>query len=149
MGGAEPSYHPSTSHSPATIVYAHGYFASALHEIAHWCVAGRRRRQLHDFGYWYEPDGRPYAQQVAFERVEVVPQALESLFHAAAGTEFHASADNLSGGAAALASFRVRVLERAQTFQQQGLPPRAAAWCRALQQARMAGMFGFQHRVLG
>ena len=95
MGGAEPSYHPSTAHAPATIIYAHGFFASALHEIAHWCVAGRRRRQLRDFGYWYEPDGRPVARQQAFEAAEISPQALEKLFHQAAGTTFHASADNL------------------------------------------------------
>ena len=76
MGDAELSYHPGTAHSPAAIVYAHGYFASALHEIAHWCVAGRRRRLLRDFGYWYEPDGRPFARQLEFEKVEVAPQAL-------------------------------------------------------------------------
>ncbi|GAM69307.1 transporting ATPase [Vibrio sp. JCM 19236] len=26
-----------------------------MHEIAHWCVAGPKRRLLEDFGYWYEP----------------------------------------------------------------------------------------------
>ena len=26
------------------IQFAHGYFASALHEIAHWCIAGKARQ---------------------------------------------------------------------------------------------------------
>ncbi len=34
------------------------FFASALHEISHWCVAGKARREQVDFGYWYCPDGR-------------------------------------------------------------------------------------------
>src|SRR5690606_39383874 len=42
----------------ARVVFAHGFFASALHEIAHWCIAGDYRRTLHDYGYWYCPDGR-------------------------------------------------------------------------------------------
>ena len=32
------------------ILFAHGYYSSALHEISHWLVAGEARRQLEDFG---------------------------------------------------------------------------------------------------
>ena len=92
----EPEYFPAIGHEPARIEFAHGYFASALHEISHWCVAGDARRELPDFGYWYAPDGRSAAQQQAFERVEIKPQALECLFTLACGRHFRVSQDNLS-----------------------------------------------------
>lgn len=94
-GITEPEYFPANSHQPARIEFAHGYFASALHEISHWCIAGSRRRLLSDFGYWYAPDGRSMAQQQAFERVEIKPQALECLFSLACGRPFRVSQDNL------------------------------------------------------
>lgn len=91
----EPEYFPATATLPARIEFAHGFFASALHEISHWCIAGEARRQLADFGYWYAPDGRSEAQQQAFERVEIKPQALECLFTLACGRVFRVSQDNL------------------------------------------------------
>ena len=69
----------------------------ALHEVAHWCVAGPRRRCLDDYGYWYAPDGRDAAAQAEFLRVEVRPQALEALFCAACNHPFRVSLDNLDG----------------------------------------------------
>ena len=61
IGGAtEPYYQPG---SPHRIYFRADYVRSALHEVAHWCVAGRRRRQLPDYGYWYSPDGRDAEQQ--------------------------------------------------------------------------------------
>ena len=94
-GYDEPEYFPATVSSPARIEFAHGFFASALHEISHWCVAGCRRRQLSDFGYWYAADGRSKTQQQAFERVEIKPQALECLFTLACRRPFQVSQDNL------------------------------------------------------
>ncbi|WP_114701685.1 elongation factor P hydroxylase [Psychrobacter proteolyticus] len=91
----EPEYFPAQNDKSARIEFAHGFFASALHEISHWCVAGNARRQLSDFGYWYAPDGRSAAQQQAFERVEIKPQALECLFTLACGRNFQVSQDNL------------------------------------------------------
>lgn len=91
----EPEYYPAQDNTPARIEFAHGFFASALHEISHWCVAGDARRQLPDFGYWYAPDGRTEAQQQAFERVEIKPQALECIFTLACGRHFQVSQDNL------------------------------------------------------
>ena len=65
----EPFYQPADSDHPiAEIQFAHGYFNSVLHELAHWCVAGAERRKLPDFGYWYEPDGRTAEQQALFEK---------------------------------------------------------------------------------
>ena len=91
----EPEYFPAQNTHPARIEFAHGFFASALHELSHWCVAGDARRRLPDFGYWYAPDGRTAAQQQAFERVEIKPQALECLFTLACGRQFQVSQDNL------------------------------------------------------
>jgi elongation factor P hydroxylase len=76
-GDDEPIYLPADDDTPYhRIVFAHGFFASALHEISHWCVAGKARRELVDFGYWYCPDGRDAMTQSQFEDVEVKPQAL-------------------------------------------------------------------------
>lgn len=94
-GGNEPEYIPATITAPARIEFAHGFFASALHEISHWCIAGQQRRTQTDFGYWYAPDGRTEAQQQAFERVEIRPQALECLFSLATHRPFRVSQDNL------------------------------------------------------
>lgn len=91
----EPEYFPARDNQPARIEFANGFFASALHELSHWCVAGKRRRTLSDFGYWYAPDGRSAAQQLAFEHVEIKPQALECLFTLACGGYFQVSQDNL------------------------------------------------------
>lgn len=94
-GDNEPEYFAKTDNSPAKIVFAHGFFASALHEISHWCVAGKKRRLLNDFGYWYAPDGRSEAQQRLFEQVEIIPQAIECLLTLMCGKFFQVSQDNL------------------------------------------------------
>lgn len=98
-GGDEPEYLPAQGGQPAHIQFAHGYFASALHEISHWCIAGPARRQQADLGYWYAPDGRTREQQALFEQVEVKPQALEWLFTVACHRPFRVSLDNLNGDA--------------------------------------------------
>jgi elongation factor P hydroxylase len=95
-GGAdEPSYLPAAGTAPAVIRYREDYAASALHEIAHWCIAGAARRRLPDYGYWYLPPPRDRAGQEAFYGVERRVQALECLLAAAAGVPFAISADNL------------------------------------------------------
>lgn len=100
VGGArEPVYLPAdTTHPRARVVFTHNYFASALHEAAHWCVAGQQRRLQQDYGYWYAPDGRSAEQQASFETVEAQPQALEWIFSVAAGAPFRVSADNVAAG---------------------------------------------------
>lgn len=50
LGGDEPIYLPADQEHPHhRIIFARGFYASALHEIAHWCVAGPERRLLEDF----------------------------------------------------------------------------------------------------
>jgi elongation factor P hydroxylase len=122
----EPFYAPKSEEQAFhEIQFAHGYFNSALHELAHWCVAGEARRLLPDFGYWYEPDGRSAEQQRQFEQVEVKPQAIEWHFTAATGRKFRVSVDNLSGEATDSKPFELAVQKQALAFQIEGLPRRA------------------------
>lgn len=130
---SEPIYRPADAAHPLhRIIFAHGFFASALHEIAHWCVAGKERRLLEDFGYWYEPDGRSAERQAEFEKVEVKPQALEWIFSQSAGFQFHFSADNLSGEIGASDTFKQAVYAQVQSYLTTGLPNRAKLWSDAL-----------------
>ena len=136
-GDEEPVYLPAGDQHPHhRLIFAHGFYESALHEISHWCIAGKERRQLVDFGYWYEPDGRSAAQQRAFEQVEVRPQAVEWLLSVACGRRFFVSTDNLSGDPqaveAGLTRFRQAVGKQAQWYLQNGLPARAEVLKNAL-----------------
>ncbi len=132
-GEDEPLYLPPSADRPiAQIVFAHGYFASALHEVAHWCIAGKRRRQLLDYGYWYKPDGRTALEQRDFERVEEKPQALEWAFSVACGKIFCFSADNLDGEAHDARPFQRAVQARVLAYLERGFPPRAARFIDAL-----------------
>ena len=132
-GDGEPIYLPADANYPHhRIIFAHGFFSSALHEIAHWCVAGPKRRLLEDFGYWYKPDGRTEAEQSEFERVEVSPQAYEWILTLSAGRKFHFSADNLSQGLGASDRFKQDVLQRAQETLVNGMNPRLLALSEAL-----------------
>ncbi|WP_423842060.1 elongation factor P hydroxylase [Acanthopleuribacter pedis] len=130
-GDGEPMYLAATDQRPAHILFAHGYFASALHEIAHWLVAGGERRKKDDFGYWYLPDGRTQAQQAAFEKVEVKPQALEWILATSCGFRFRFSADNLSGEPHDMGPFQHNVWCQVQTHLRRGLPRRARRFSQA------------------
>ncbi len=132
-GADEPVYLPADLQSPQhRILFAHGYFSSALHEVSHWCLAGAERRLLEDFGYWYRPDGRSAAEQAEFERVEIKPQALEWIFSRACGHRFHISADNTQGEAGDGQWFKRGVTQQVRTYLQAGLPERPALLVEAL-----------------
>ncbi|WP_096087599.1 elongation factor P hydroxylase [Agaribacterium haliotis] len=125
-GYDEPLYLPAKNASEYhQIQFSHDYVASALHEIAHWCVAGEKRRKQVDYGYWYAPDGRSERQQREFEQVEVKPQAIEWLLSVAAGLPFRLSVDNLNGCARASDEFRLAVAGQARSYAASGLPSRA------------------------
>lgn len=132
----EPEYFPATDKAPAKICFAHGYFASALHEISHWSIAGKHRRTLPDFGYWYAPDGRNAEQQAKFEQVEVKPQAIEWLYTAACYRKFRVSLDNLNGDAGDGEAFKKNVYHQAHAYfaDTNTLPPDAKRWFEFLQQ---------------
>ncbi|MFC3282466.1 elongation factor P hydroxylase [Litchfieldella rifensis] len=132
-GGDEPLYRPADAGHPYhRVIFARGFFASALHEISHWCIAGARRREWEDYGYWYHPDGRDAEQQRRFEAAEVAPQALELLFSRACGLTFNVSVDNLGEVEVDRDGFRARVEARAARYESEGLPLRAAAFRMAL-----------------
>ncbi len=125
-GPGEPVYLPAAAADELhCIVFAHGYFNSALHELAHWCLAGAERRLQEDYGYWYCPDGRDARQQAAFEQVEVKPQAIEWWLASATGRLFRTSTDNLSGTPTDSLPFRQAVQRQAARYVVDGLPARA------------------------
>tara|TARA_Y100000296_G_scaffold28836_1_gene33637 strand:- start:837 stop:1505 length:669 start_codon:yes stop_codon:yes gene_type:complete len=133
LGDDEPIYIPAGNEKPYhQIVFAHGFFSSALHEIAHWCIAGEKRRLLEDYGYWYCPDGRDAAQQADFEKVEVKPQAIEWAFTEAAGRKFQVSTDNLNGAEPDREGFTRNVAAQLEAFKTNGFPPRAERFIQAL-----------------
>lgn len=144
-GNDEPIYLPAgetdidiAAQEFAQVVFAHGYYASALHEIAHWCLAGEQRRKQVDFGYWYCPDGRTAEQQAKFQQVEIKPQAIEWGLCIAAGFEFNVSCDNLSGDEFGQQpdhrAFREQVHDQVKVYLANGFPPRAQTLMQALSQ---------------
>lgn len=132
-GGEEPIYLPADRETPYhRILFREDFVASALHEVAHWCVAGEARRLQRDFGYWYAPDGRDAAQQRAFERVEVKPQALEWIFSRSCGLRFRPSVDNLAGCWTDPTPFAEAITQRVRVVLETGLAARPALFANAL-----------------
>ncbi|WED43408.1 elongation factor P hydroxylase [Legionella cardiaca] len=126
-GDTEPVYLPANGKQPYhAIFFAHGFFSSALHECAHWLIAGKERRKQVDYGYWYEPDGRTAEQQIIFQRVEAKPQALEWILSVAAGYRFYVSVDNLNGQALDVDAFKQAIYQQVVSYCERGLPQRAA-----------------------
>jgi elongation factor P hydroxylase len=133
----EPIYLPADQQQPHNrILFAHGFFASALHEISHWCIAGEERRLQIDFGYWYEPDGRSAEKQREFEQVEIKPQAIEWILTKACGRDFNISTDNLNGAAQEIAAgreqFAKNVVKQVKIYLLNGLPECAGVLKQAL-----------------
>ena len=130
-GALEPYYAPGPQHH---IYFRADYIRSAFHEVAHWSLAGARRRQLPDYGYWYSPDGRNASQQDAFFMVEAKPQAIEKRFCEAIGIPFSPSVDNagMNIEPQKLRHFEARIIYWESVFEQTGLPPRANRFVDAL-----------------
>ena len=140
-GAEEPFYLPGY---PSQVFFRADYVRSALHEVAHWCVAGRRRRALPDYGYWYTPDGRSAERQAAFFSVEAKPQAIESLFCEALNVPFAPSIDNLmhASSDAALQAFEDRIGVWRTRLLSWGLPRRASHFMAALERYDGYGISG-------
>ncbi|MFT4824283.1 MAG: elongation factor P hydroxylase [Halioglobus sp.] len=135
-GYDEPVYQPpGESGEQALVGYRADYFASALHEAAHWCIAGEARRRCIDYDYWYAPDGRDNKQQQAFESAESKPQALEWCFAIACGYYFKISPDNLdllTGHIRDSSQFKQSIVDKAHHWKLYGLPQRAEQYFTAL-----------------
>ena len=125
-GYEEPLYLPrnSSMNSKNQIRYTQDYASSALHEAAHWCLAGKARRKCIDYGYLYEPPPRNETSQRRFELHELDVQAMEFLFSEGANVVFKVSLDDLNTTKEKAESFQVRVEKRATVWQLSGLPPR-------------------------
>lgn len=93
----EPFYKAPQVDSHAILYFRSNYPRSLLHEIAHYCLAGDRRRGVDDFGYWYTPCGRTAEEQRRFEVVEARPQGLEKAMCEIVGLKFSPSLDDFSG----------------------------------------------------
>lgn len=145
VGASEPFYVPENTpaafscgsvispESYARIFSRDDYPSSVLHEAAHWCIAGKKRRALLDYGYWYEPDGRDADTQAEFELVEVKPQALERIMSCAAGMKFRLSADNANDPECLPSKAFVDAVHQQTLFYiEHGLPVRALAFVKAL-----------------
>lgn len=130
VGGAtEPLYLPASADRPACLLYREDHAASALHEAAHWCIAGKSRREKVDFGYPYSPPPRTDAAQQLFYKFELRAQALESLFCQSAGLKFTPSADNLEANTSQFA----KAIQSQHFFTQAWLHSSTGARARTLQ----------------
>lgn len=158
LGGSEPIYLPANksdlgidAQPYAQVVFAHGYFTSALHEIAHWCLAGMPRLNKIDYGYWYCPDGRTAEQQAKFQQAEVKPQAIEMAFSLACGIKFNVSCDNLSGDEFGRQpdhiAFEQDVARQFKAYLADRFPPRAELFIAALSQFYQQDIYGHQEAL--
>jgi elongation factor P hydroxylase len=135
-GGDEPLYLPARQQCNASfrhqLICREDFFSSALHEVAHWCIAGKKRREKIDFGYWYFSEGRNIKQQRAFMEVEVRPQALEFIFSQAAAYPFYLSMDDFSTSEKDKNKFAESIAQQAKKYCQSGLSKRAGIFVKAL-----------------
>ena len=149
-GTGEPLYQPANNEQDFhQIIFAHQYFSSALHEIAHWLVAGEKRRLQVDYGYWYEPDGRDEIKQSEFEKVEVYPQAIEWALSASCGFKFDVSSDNLSGIVINRLAFKRKVYLQVISLLETGFSERTNALltsCRAFYQTAPLTIESFEYQ---
>ena len=111
-GRDEPLFFPRCD-SLDEIYFRNNFASSALHEIAHWCIAGAERRKIIDYGYWYK-ENRTTREQLQFETLEIRPQALEWIFSKAAGIRFHVSLDNFERISEDCFEFRASVRKEAK-----------------------------------
>ena len=111
-GRDEPLFLPRCD-SLDEIYFTNNFASSALHEIAHWCIAGAERRKIVDYGYWYKKH-RTAKEQLQFETLEIRPQALEWIFSQAAGIRFRVSLDNFERMSEDCFEFRASVRKEAK-----------------------------------
>ncbi len=130
QGGAEEPIYEARADGTATIYFRADYASSALHEVAHWCIAGRARRRIEDYGYWYRAK-RDCDQQHQFQCVEARPQALEWVFSVAADVSFRVSADNFEASASTREDMKRMVLAAVQRTRY-AMPSRALRFAAAL-----------------
>ena len=95
-GAGEPLYLPPEGEQPAQLFFRADYSSSALHEVAHWCLACAKRRQRADFGYEYAASTQQCRAAAILLQAELRTQSLEFCSAAAAGVRFTISTDNFN-----------------------------------------------------
>ena len=114
------------------IFYTKDSYTSLMHEVAHWCRAGFARRQLPDYGYWYQASNRsPEAQQL-YVQSESKTQALEWIFCVAAGLPVQIIPENQPYSFEPSLEFRRSIYEAALHYLQRGLSDRSERFRQAL-----------------
>ena len=132
-GEDEPLYLPADTNCPYnSLIFARGFFASALHECSHWLIAGEKRRTQVDFGYLYMPDGRSNVEQQLFQSMEIKPQALEWILSMAANYRFQVSIDNLNGAESDTYAFKLSLYNQVKAYCEKGLSERGESFRQAL-----------------
>ena len=146
-GAGEPLFQPRMTgtvdvalNHHDVIYFREDFASSALHEIAHWCIASARRRKMIDYGYWYSAMRDP-TQQTLFEQAEARPQALEWIFARAAEVPFRISCDNFDQSAINPEAFGDRVRQAVRGWLDRGLSPRADEFARRL--SKVTGVTDF------
>lgn len=135
-GGNPEPYYQVDKKGTGRIYFREDFISSALHEVSHWCLAGRSRRTMDDYGYWYLST-RDKLNQAKFEAVEAKPQALEWIFSVATGIPFSPSADNLALPRHDLSGFGRKIETQLDELLKRGLPPRARLFADALAHGRV------------
>ncbi|MCF6319527.1 MAG: elongation factor P hydroxylase [Proteobacteria bacterium] len=125
-GFDEPFYKAAKNGSSAEIQFSHDYIRSALHELAHWCVAGVERREIDDYGYWYAEDGRNQQQQDEFFKLEIKPQTIEWALSIVCGVKFEASVDNLNKSVVGVEEFKQSLHQQMQYYLANGFSKRVS-----------------------
>jgi elongation factor P hydroxylase len=149
LGGFdEPFYLAPKQGRAAQIQFTRDYFRSALHELAHWCIAGEKRRKRDDFGYWYAPDGRTQEQQDAFFKLEIKPQAIEWALSLLCGVKFDVSVDNLGNAVSGAGEFKQAVYLQLCDYVHNAFPARAEALLQLIYECRMGGDAGTVYSYL-
>ncbi len=138
ISGAEEPYYLFDPEGYSKIYFRSNYISSALHEVAHWCIAGAKRRRENDYGYFYISD-RSREQQLHFQRFERKAQALEWVFSVAARVPFEVSIDNFNHNDRIPFAKEVRV--SAMALLAKGLTVRALAFANALSAEVGGGQF--------
>ena len=138
ISGAEEPYYLFDPEGYSKIYFRSNYISSALHEVAHWCIAGAKRRRENDYGYFYISD-RSKEQQLHFQRVERKAQALEWVFSVAARVPFEVSVDNFNHNDPI--PFAKEVRSSVMTLLVKGLTARALSFANALSGEVGGGQF--------
>ena len=122
----EPHYMPHGDDRLGNcIFYTQDSYTSLMHEVAHWCRAGKERRQLPDYGYWYQAEDRSSEAQALYLQSESKTQALEWIFCVAAGVHVQIIPENQPHSFEPSLEFKKSIYAATLNYLQKGLSDRA------------------------